>query len=74
MKIEIEKKIVKEFKNDITMTMWLSEKSNVENLKIQYSPEKYSAEISLINKQVLAVRTSPLLDAHKLKTRKCKTK
>lgn len=51
--MEIKKKVVKQFKNDITMTIWLSKKSNVENLKIQYPPEKYSAEINLIDKQVL---------------------
>jgi len=35
------------------MSIWLADESNIENLKIKYPPEKYSAEVNLIDKQVL---------------------
>lgn len=44
--------IAKTFKNDMLMSQWLSEKNNIDELKKLYPPEKYKAELNLIDKQV----------------------
>ena len=44
--------VAKTFKSDITMTQWLSDPKNVEELKKKYPPSKYKADLNLIDKQV----------------------
>ena len=44
--------VEKTFKSDITMTQWLSNPQNVEELKKKYPPKKYRADLNLIDKQV----------------------
>lgn len=49
----MEKIVAKQFKNDITMGKWLSDAQNLENLKIEYPPSSYHAEVNLTEKQIL---------------------
>ena len=44
--------VAKTFKSEITMTKWLSDPKNVEELKKKYPTKKYKADLNLIDKQV----------------------
>jgi len=44
--------VAKTFKSAVTMTEWLSDPKNIEEMKKEYPPSKYKADLNLINKQV----------------------
>jgi hypothetical protein len=51
--------IAKTFKSVITMTQWLADPKNVEELKKKYPPNKYKADLNLIARQVEVYEKQP---------------
>ena len=50
-------KVVKTFSSEREMHNWLADANNVEKLKKEYPPPKYTADLDLINKQVKVTKT-----------------
>lgn len=51
--------IEKIFQTDKQILDWLLDPDNLEALAIRYPPEKYSAGINLVNKQIIITEKNP---------------
>ncbi len=54
--------IVKTFKSDIDMTIWLTDKTNLDALKKEYPVTEYRANLNLIDKQVEVTEKEYIID------------
>ena len=54
--------IVKTFKSDIEMTIWLSDKTNLDTLKKEYPVIEYRANLNLVDKQVEVTEKEYIID------------